>query len=315
MFRYFSKEYINYLLTAYFGAFGCISLGKLYVAFAKTLIPERWYMFDYYRILAERKRDGVLFDVKITWVHVLMALGSVATTAYYVATKNWIASNIFGEAFATSAISMIQLDTFVTGIILLGGLFVYDIFWVFGTDVMVSVAKSFDVPVKVLFPRNVLSSPNANFAMLGLGDIVIPGVFIALCLKFDHHLAETKKGMNGRRPYFTAAMVFYLLGLFTTMYVMHTWKAAQPALLYLSPAGILSVLLTALVRGELKEVFAFTTEPSAVDEPEEDDYDDNDGESDSKVSSDEDEGTNNKNPASVQYQIKRRSPDKHTKSA
>jgi len=30
-----------------------------------------------------------------------------------------------------------------------GGLFVYDIFWVFFTPVMVSVAKSFDAPIKV----------------------------------------------------------------------------------------------------------------------------------------------------------------------
>lgn len=29
------------------------------------------------------------------------------------------------------------------------GLFVYDIFWVFFTPVMVSVAKSFDAPIKV----------------------------------------------------------------------------------------------------------------------------------------------------------------------
>jgi hypothetical protein len=29
------------------------------------------------------------------------------------------------------------------------GLFVYDIFWVFFTPVMVTVAKSFDAPIKV----------------------------------------------------------------------------------------------------------------------------------------------------------------------
>lgn len=32
------------------------------------------------------------------------------------------------------------------------GLFVYDIFWVFFTPVMVSVAKSFDAPIKVCTP-------------------------------------------------------------------------------------------------------------------------------------------------------------------
>jgi Signal peptide peptidase len=39
------------------------------------------------------------------------------------------------------------------GVILLAGLFVYDIFWVFCTPVMVSVAKSFDAPIKLLFKR------------------------------------------------------------------------------------------------------------------------------------------------------------------
>ena len=52
-------------------------------------------------------------------------------------------------------------------------------------------------------------------------------------------------------------MVAYLLGLGTTIFVMHTFQAAQPALLYLSPACIGSVLLTALVRGEVKELFAY----------------------------------------------------------
>ena len=39
------------------------------------------------------------------------------------------------------------------GVILLAGLFVYDIFWVFCTPVMVAVAKSFDAPIKLLFKR------------------------------------------------------------------------------------------------------------------------------------------------------------------
>jgi minor histocompatibility antigen H13 len=41
------------------------------------------------------------------------------------------------------------------------------------------------------------------------------------------------------------------------MAVMHLFKAAQPALLYLSPACILSVLIVALVRGELSDVFSY----------------------------------------------------------
>jgi len=71
---------------------------------------------------------------------------------------------------------LLHLNNIITGCILLGGLFVYDIFWVFGTNVMVTVAKSFEAPIKLVFPQDLLANGfNAsNFAMLGLGDIVIP---------------------------------------------------------------------------------------------------------------------------------------------
>lgn len=41
--------------------------------------------------------------------------------------------------------------------------------------------------VSVVFPQDLLEKGlgASNFAMLGLGDIVIPGIFIALLLRFD----------------------------------------------------------------------------------------------------------------------------------
>ena len=56
----------------------------------------------------------------------------------------------------------IQLDTFWAGFVLLGGLFFYDIFFVFGTNVMVTVAVSMDVPIKV--------SPSLNLKTNALVD-------------------------------------------------------------------------------------------------------------------------------------------------
>ena len=73
----------------------------------------------------------------------------------------------------------------LAGALLLSGLFFYDIFWVFGTPVMVTVAKSLDAPIKLLFPRAGAAAGESPFAMLGLGDIVIPGIFVALCLRYD----------------------------------------------------------------------------------------------------------------------------------
>jgi len=46
---------------------------------------------------------------------------------------------------------------------------------------------------------------------------------------------------------------------------MHFFDSAQPALLYLVPACILSSLLTAAVRGELKTLLTFSEEQSKQD--------------------------------------------------
>jgi minor histocompatibility antigen H13 len=45
---------------------------------------------------------------------------------------------------------------------------------------MVTVAKSFDAPIKLLFPKNLfdpLREPGKGLSMLGLGDIVLPGKY------------------------------------------------------------------------------------------------------------------------------------------
>ena len=104
---------------------------------------------------------------------------------WYILKKHWLANDLLGMAFAINGVELLHLNNVVTGCILLGGLFFYDIFWVFGTDVMVTVAKSFEAPIKLVFPQDLLENGLAakNMAMLGLGDIVIPGIFVALLLR------------------------------------------------------------------------------------------------------------------------------------
>jgi minor histocompatibility antigen H13 len=53
---------------------------------------------------------------------------------------------------------------------------------------MVTVAKSLDVPIKLMFPRPAPAddpSASPSHAMLGLGDVVLPGIMIGLALRFD----------------------------------------------------------------------------------------------------------------------------------
>ncbi|CAG2114993.1 unnamed protein product [Medioppia subpectinata] len=147
----------------------------------------------------------------------------------------------------------------------MGGLFVYDVFWVFGTDVMVTVAKSFEAPIKLVFPQDFLESGvnGTHFAMLGLGDIVIPGIFIALLLRFDVSLK--RKG----NVYFYTSFVAYILGLVLTIVVMAYFKHAQPALLYLVPFCISFPVSVALIRGDIKALFRYEDHPSADKEVDE----------------------------------------------
>lgn len=121
---------------------------------------------------------------------------------------------------------------------------------------MVTVAKNLDGPIKILFPKSLERNEDGklDLSLLGLGDIVIPGFFIALLLRFD-----VSQGLKGK-PYFWSCLVAYCLGLGTTLFVMIRFEAAQPALLYLVPACLGSSFLCAVCRGEVSELLAYSEE-------------------------------------------------------
>ncbi len=98
--------------------------------------------------------------------------------------KSWIYNNIIGVVFCIHALQFLMLGNFKVGAGLLVALFFYDIFFVFGTDVMITVAKGIEAPIKLQFPTDLSVDP-PKYSILGLGDIVIPGVFMSLCLRFD----------------------------------------------------------------------------------------------------------------------------------
>lgn len=91
--------------------------------------------------------------------------------------------------------------------------------------------------------------------MLGLGDIVLPGVLIALLWRFDK-----AHGRESYKPYFWCTYIAYFLGLVFTIVIMHTFKAAQPALLYLVPAVLITPLFVSIVRGEFSQLWDYTEE-------------------------------------------------------
>uniref|UniRef100_A0AAV1T473 Minor histocompatibility antigen H13 n=1 Tax=Peronospora matthiolae TaxID=2874970 RepID=A0AAV1T473_9STRA len=61
---------------------------------------------------------------------------------------------------------------------------------VFGTD-MVTVATSVDALIKLIFPREFATdTEKQKNSILGLGDIVIPGIFVVMLLRYDAHRAN-----------------------------------------------------------------------------------------------------------------------------
>jgi minor histocompatibility antigen H13 len=129
---------------------------------------------------------------------------------------------------------------------------------------MTTVAKTIDAPILLQFPQDLLRNgwlDATKYGMLGLGDIVIPGIFVALLYRFDHYIGSKKPdGQKKSRFYFCAVVIGYMIGLLVTMGIMHYFKSAQPALLYLVPACIIIPLFLALIRGEFKELWNYSEE-------------------------------------------------------
>jgi minor histocompatibility antigen H13 len=70
------------------------------------------------------------------WLFVPSLIPSILYSTSILTPRPALLSNIIGVSFAHSALSIFKLDTFRTGCILLAGLFIYDIWWVFGTKVV-----------------------------------------------------------------------------------------------------------------------------------------------------------------------------------
>lgn len=158
-----------------------------------------------YQKLRLRAHVRGLLDVKtlvglldlLSFTFALSAVGYFAFVA-----KPWWLTNFMGFCFCYGALQFMSPSTFWTGSLILGSLFFYDIYFVFFTPLMVTVATKLDVPIKLLFPRppSPGEEPDAvSLAMLGLGDIVIPGMMVGLALRFDLFLYYYRKGIQKAR--------------------------------------------------------------------------------------------------------------------
>ncbi|KAG8694307.1 hypothetical protein FRC08_008569, partial [Ceratobasidium sp. 394] len=207
----------------YFLVTGIVCVWNCLASLAKYLLPRTYKSTPSIRL--------PIIHNKLRLATLVLLIPSVFPSLYYFISKSRSAllTDVLALSVAHSAISTLKLDSLQTGCVLLGGLFFYDVWWVFGTSVMVTVATSLDIPVKLLFPRSLLSllslvpppekSPNM---LLGLGDVVIPGTLVALAHRLDMHLRRRKQDAeknNVKRErkqggsYLRATLIGYFVGL------------------------------------------------------------------------------------------------------
>lgn len=338
-FKFFSSVYINAVVNAYLGL-GAVLAGAV-----------MWQPLVQGNLCGGRPQQQYELPLigAASWSHLPGALVTLLAVVAWCVTGHWLANNFLATTLVISSLQQVSVGKVRTAIIMLCLLFVYDIIMVFYTPLMVTVAKSLDAPIKLLFPattgsfaghsaaQGLLNAQDAilpllhgNFsallkaapaaaaavasnataaaagaidsvaprgdgsAMLGLGDLVVPGVFIAILLRFDAFRAGVwapappAKGpeltaeeeaaaaaaaaalpvpdlemtplvsLDFPKPYFWTQMVGYVAALCVTLGVMWVWKHAQPALLYLVPAALLAVLLVGTWRGEWGPLMSYT---------------------------------------------------------
>lgn len=267
----------------------------------RALLKSHWIFRGYFHGVFSVKSKVLINDV------LGFIIGLAMVVLYNTNNKPWWLTNLIGFGFCYGTLQLMSPTTFWTGTLILAGLFIYDITMVFYTPLMVTVATSLDVPIKLVFP-----GPKRG-GMLGLGDVVLPGIMMAIALRFDlylHYLRQQRTispnkdsandktifkveyqdatrhwgekywtnsvkgsedtvadGMRFKKTYFHASVVGYLIGMLVTLVVLNVYNHAQPALLYLVPGVLLALWGTALVRGERTLMWEYTEDGSLDDTP------------------------------------------------
>ncbi|XP_063268251.1 signal peptide peptidase-like 2A isoform X4 [Prinia subflava] len=198
---------------------------------------------------------------------IFLAIFCIAAAVVWAVFRNedrwaWILQDILGVAFCLNFIKTLKMPNFKSCVILLGLLLLYDVFFVFitpfitknGASIMVEVAagpfgNSEKLPVVIRVPRLEQSAStlcDLPFSLLGFGDIIVPGLLVAYCRRFD---VQTRSSS----VYYISCTIAYAVGMVLTFIVLALMKMGQPALLYLVPCTLITSSLIAWRRKEMKK--------------------------------------------------------------
>ena len=241
---------------------------------------------------------GSLIGITIgaVWLWLSFTRNNVQSHPYY-----WIIQDLMGVCVCIAFLGVIRLNSIKVGGCLLLAAFIYDVFFVFvtpfivGESVMITVAtgggsvkdpyhcekypSDFDcdnTPLPMLFALPRINDYRGGMGMLGLGDIILPGLLCAFAARLDaakslmkivgvrqqalrrgitdiYQVLPAQRGICKRlfSGYFHQIMIAYAAGLLLANIAVYLMQHGQPALLYLVPFTLCTIVARAHVNGQL----------------------------------------------------------------
>lgn len=228
------------------------------------------------------------------WLWLSFTKSDVEMHPYY-----WIVQDVIGICVCIVFLEVIRLNSIKVASLLLIAAFIYDIFFVFitphifGESVMITVATGGgtasdayhcekypsegdcdNTPLPMLFAIPRINDYRGGLSMLGLGDIVVPGLICCFAARLDATknlvaAAQAKilgvsctderfsKNLRQRvcSGYFSLIIVAYAIGLALANIAVYLMDQGQPALMYLVPLTLCTLVVQSKMNGELKELW------------------------------------------------------------
>lgn len=230
------------------------------------------------------------------------------------ANYSWVFQDVFGICFCMVFLKTVRLPNLKIATVLLVLVFAYDVFMVFlsplifhesvmikaatgGNQAAATASTGFclrypdetahkclreQMPILLRMPK--FLDWREGYAMLGLGDIVLPGLLLVFCARYDYatrgqlygkvkpHIGRIKSfrsmhanagspeldaasRSSSRRGLFCVLVWGYAVGLFLANLAVVLMKEGQPALMYLVPCTLGPLSLLAWRRGILAKLW------------------------------------------------------------
>ena len=199
-----------------------------------------------------KKKYSYFLD--LNFFEIISVLISGLLIALYFLTRHYILNDIICFCLAFTTLSFIILKSFLLCFVCLFAFFIYDTFWVFYSEriftenVMVVAATSIQIPIKIEFPILFSNNPIKNCMLLGLGDILLPGMIIKYSRRFDLLKNKIEKKKLGQRKkktkinFYSYNLLLYFISVVLAMIMMFVFDHGQPVLFYISPIFIIGLM-------------------------------------------------------------------------